>query len=270
MFECGTCGKVFPAGWQARENHCNSTGHEPPEFECFVCDEYFDDNWDCSEHMRDSNHLPNEYSECTFRECIEVFWDDEDAVDHEVHDHWYCGDCKRDFQDLNSIKQHRNSRAHRGQDIKCPSCKQGYTTATGLTHHLERGACPKASHLNRDQIYNFVRIKDPNGLISKKLLAWAGSDITHEATERAWNGRSWECYICHRGFNTLKSLNQHLASPTHQQTLYHCPNRNCGSDFKSLAAIINHLESESCGAMRFEQVQTKITSIVSSNRLLTL
>ncbi len=51
------------------------------------------------------------------------------------------------------------------------------------------------------------------------------------------------------------------------QALYHCPNRNCRLDFKTLAAIINHLESEACGATRFETVQNKIHNIVSGNRM---
>ena len=50
--------------------------------------------------------------------------------------------------------------------------------------------------------------------------------------------------------------------------LYHCPNNRCASEFKTLAAIINHLESETCGAMRFETVQRRIGDIVSGDRLL--
>ena len=40
-------------------------------------------------------------------------------------------------------------------------------------------------------------------------------------------------------------------------------------EFKTLAATLNHLESESCGAMRFETVQNKLTGIISGNRMLT-
>jgi len=54
-----------------------------------------------------------------------------------------------------------------------------------------------------------------------------------------------------------------------QQNLYHCPNRGCGLDFKTLASTINHLESESCGFMRFEAVQRNMGDLISSNRRLT-
>lgn len=138
-----------------------------------------------------------------------------------------------------------------------------------MTHHLESGSCRNAPSLNRDSIYKFVRSKDPSGLVSKKLIGWEGSSQnTYSCTDRAWNGRMWECYLCHRGFGTMHGLNQHLNSPAHQQNLYHCPNRSCRQDFKTLAAIINHLESEKCGAMRFEQVQRNIHGMVNGNRLI--
>ncbi|KAK4166941.1 hypothetical protein QBC43DRAFT_231628 [Cladorrhinum sp. PSN259] len=268
MFECGDCGKAFRAGWKARDNHCDSTGHDPPEFECDTCGLSFDDNYDKSEHMHMSGHVNNgTYYECLL--CIELFTDEDDRTHHHVHDHHYCEDCQRQFMNLNNIKQHLNSRIHRGQNIICPWCKTGFTTATGMTHHLESGKCPKASFANRDQVYRFIRSKDPHGVISKKLIGWYGSGhVDYEATDQAWNGRAFECYFCHREFGSLYSLNQHLNSPAHQQPLYHCPNRHCGHDFKTLAAIINHLESECCGAMRFEAVQQKITGLVSGNRLI--
>lgn len=94
----------------------------------------------------------------------------------------------------------------------CPFCKTRYTTATGMTHHLENGTCPEAPQLNRDSIYQFVRSKDPNSLISKKLIGWHGSD-QYEATSLAWNGSGYQCYLCTRTFGQLRALNQHLASP---------------------------------------------------------
>lgn len=81
-----------------------------------------------------------------------------------------------------------------------------------MTHHLENGTCPEAPQLNRDSIYEFVRSKDPNSLISKKLIRWHGSD-QYEATSLAWNGSGYQCYLCSRTFGQLRALNQHLASP---------------------------------------------------------
>lgn len=53
-----------------------------------------------------------------------------------------------------------------------------------------------------------------------------------------------------------------------QQALYHCPKRTCAKDFTTLGALINHLESETCGFVRFGAVQANINGLVSGNRLL--
>lgn len=89
---------------------------------------------------------------------------------------------------------------------------QAFTTATGVVHHLERGACPNTNNMDRNSLYRFVRAKDPNGLISKKLIGWHEEE-PYVATSQAWNGYDYECYFCHRLFGKLESLNQHLQSP---------------------------------------------------------
>ncbi|KAF3769355.1 hypothetical protein M406DRAFT_287495 [Cryphonectria parasitica EP155] len=260
MFECGTCIKVFPAGWRARENHCNATGHRRPLFECDTCFRVCASESARRQHMKDKNHFK---WECDH--CVET-WPTEDALkSHEIDDHLYCADCDRHFNNDNNIRMHLRSRIHQGTDIVCPFCKTRFTTATGLCHHLERGACPNAPDLDRDTIYMTVRRLDPDGVISKKLIGWHGSD-KYEATGRAWNGYAWACYLCQRTFKTCDSLNQHLNSPVHQQALYHCP--KCRREYTTLAGIINHLESESCGFMRFETVQRNIDGLVRGNRLL--
>ncbi|KAI4863443.1 hypothetical protein F4820DRAFT_450015 [Hypoxylon rubiginosum] len=235
-WQCDDCNRCFKT-WRAREQHLDALGHAPLDFECHLCND--------------------------------IFPEGQERRDHEVEAHCYCAECDREFMSQNNIRMHLNSRTHRGQTITCPFCKGGYTTATGLAHHLESGGCPRAPSLDRDGVYKAVRAKDPGGLISKKLIGWHGSTPTYEATSMAWNGRAYECYFCHRGFRQINSLNQHLNSPAHQQPLYHCPNRNgCGRDFKTLAAIMNHLESESCAFTRFETVQRTVGDIMSGNRLL--
>ncbi|KAI1407043.1 hypothetical protein F5Y13DRAFT_195794 [Hypoxylon sp. FL1857] len=235
-WECRDCYKTF-AAWRSREQHLDATGHRPLDYIC--------------------------------RCCKSVNPDEQARREHETESHNYCPECKREFHTANNLKMHLRSRIHRGKGIMCPFCKTGYATATGLAHHLEGGSCKQASFLNRDEVYKVVRSKDPTGVISKKLIGWHGSS-SYEATDSTWNGSSYECYFCHRAFRNLNSLNQHLNSPIHQQALYHCPNRmNCGREFKTLAAVMNHLESESCAFARFETVQNTVGDIVSGNRRLT-
>lgn len=160
-----------------------------------------------------------------------------------------------------------------------------------MVHHLERGSCPGAPQLNRDQMYKFVRSRDTSGIISKKLIGWVGeANVTCEASSRSWNGYGYECYLCAKQCSSLSGLNQHLNSAVHkytasmrrkaytghrfrlvtdQQELYHCPNLSCRANFKTFAAIINHLESESCGAVRFDRVQQRVGDIFRGSRAVT-
>lgn len=170
----------------------------------------------------------------------------------------------------NNLKMHLNSRIHSDYQIACPFCKKSHPTATSLTYHLESGSCPQAQALNRDTLYEYIRRKDRRGAITKNLIGWTGSD-QYEATDHAYDYASqrWECSLCFRLFKSLQSLNQHLNSPTHQQDLYHCPGQNCGKEFKTLAACMNHLESESCGYIKFAQAQRRIRDVVAGKGMLT-
>ncbi|KAK0732129.1 hypothetical protein B0H67DRAFT_94285 [Lasiosphaeris hirsuta] len=289
MFECGTCRKAFPAGSRARDNHCRSTGHEWPDLECNTCDRCFGSENARLQHMRHLNHFggqqqeeeddddddddddDNDDDEEEDEECFVCMHSsptEEDIKNHEVIVHHYCRDCNRQFENHNNIRMHLNSQLHRGQTVGCPFCSRAFSSATGVSHHLESGSCPKARGLNCDEVYRIVRSKDPHGIIAKRLIGWTGDSDTYEATDRAWNGSEWECYFCHRCFSSIIALNQHMNSPAHRQELYHCPNRSCHSEFKTLAATINHLESEACGAMRFETVQRHIGGIISGSRLI--
>ncbi|GJC86554.1 hypothetical protein ColLi_09392 [Colletotrichum liriopes] len=152
--------------------------------------------------------------------------------------------------------------------MSCPFCGVARTSATGVVHHLERGSCPNAP-LDRDSLYLAVRRRDPDGILSKKLLEFHGS-TQYLASEEAYNYRlnAYQCYLCSNLYAKLGSLNQHLASPAHQQAYYHCPNRTCRREFTTLAATMNHLESESCGFMRFEAVQSNVGRVLDSRRMI--
>lgn len=161
-----------------------------------------------------------------------------------------------------------NSHIHQQANVACPFCRRKFTTATGVAHHLERGSCPNAPSANRDTILTEIRRRDPNHIITKKLLTYHPAS-TWSATNDTWNGDFFECYLCHREFTQLCGLNQHLNSDAHREKVYHCTNRGrCGKEFKSLASLFNHLESESCGAMRFETVKEKANMLFNSSRMI--
>lgn len=132
-----------------------------------------------------------------------------------------------------------------------------------MSHHLETGSCPNAASLNRNTIHKAIQQRDPHGLVTMKQLEWHAEV---EATDRCWNGYGYECYLCHKVYNSLRDLNSHVNSGPHRQKIYHCPNRGCSKEFVSLAALFNHLESESCGFISFEKVQKSVTGILGGHR----
>ncbi|KAJ5662774.1 hypothetical protein N7462_011700 [Penicillium macrosclerotiorum] len=231
IFECETCDRKF-CSQEAADQHMNALDHRRPIFECETCDRKFHSQEGAEQHMRTVKHYSN-----------------------------YCDTCDRWFMNENNLRmgiQHLNSKIHQGKTVKCPFCGNGFVTPSGLSHHLESASCPQARNLNQETLAEMVRRSDPHGLITQKQLeSHQEKNVEYEATHAAWNGHNWECYLCHKLFKNVKSLNQHINSPTHKQKIYHCPNRreNCNKQFVSLAALFNHLESETCGLLRFRQVQ---------------
>lgn len=115
-----------------------------------------------------------------------------------------------------------------------------------------------------------IRERDTRGVITNRSIGWqAQENMEYVVTQRAYNGSSWECYICHRIFGKMQGLNAHLNSPVHKGKVYHCPNRGkCMQQFVSLAAFFAHLESEKCGLMRFEKVQQQVENVLQRGKLI--
>lgn len=118
-------------------------------------------------------------------------------------------------------------------------------------------------------VYEAVKKRDPNGSLTMKLLDWSKSEGL-EATERSWNAttKTFDCSLCRARFKSLQSLNQHLQSSKHMQKLYHCPKKGCDKQFSTLAAVTNHLESEQCSFMCFEDVQKAASRIFDPGRMI--
>lgn len=271
VFECETCTREFHSQMAANQ-HMTAVGHWTPKIPCETCGKKFHTQNAAGQHMNDLGHwapkIPCETCNLKFRTHNAA----NQHMEKYAHYKAYCKDCGVRFQNENNLKMHLNSKIHRGTNVSCPFCKANYATASGLTHHLETGSCPRASKLNRDSILRMVRERDPHGTITKKQIEWhQDEDIKYSATTRAFNGSYWECYLCHSGFNTINALNAHLNSPAHKQKVYRCPNSKakCGKEFVTLAGLFNHLESEACAFTRFEKVQQQVGNVLQGGKLIT-
>ncbi|KAF5618838.1 hypothetical protein F25303_12946 [Fusarium sp. NRRL 25303] len=155
---------------------------------------------------------------------------------------YYCTDCDKPAEKLatNIVKRQGTLHQHSSAIAAVTASR------TSLSHHLERGSCPRVP-MDRNKLYFYIKNRDHHSLITKKDLAWYDEKTYTIIPTAAWNpwSKMFECYLCHKLHMTLTGLKRHLESPRHQQSLYHCVKRSCGKEFKTLAALINHLESES-------------------------
>lgn len=168
-----------------------------------------------------------------------------------------------------SLNQHNASPAHKGKSYKCPFCDNMFKTPSSIAMHIESGC----HRINRHQVtaaaHNLGII--PQISIPRRIegLSKQPQLVNWFANENSFNGYSYECYLCHSTFKTLDRLNQHLNSPTHDESEFRCP--HCGSEFQLISGLVQHIESESCGIARFQHVAKHFESLTQSfTRLLKL
>ncbi|KAI4269646.1 MAG: hypothetical protein L6R35_006675 [Caloplaca aegaea] len=246
MPEC--CGRNFTAN--GIRNHLDNSAYHANEIECHWCYARWPTH---GRKARLAHEQSLHWLACD--SCSYIFRTEEELQAHKDEEHPpnYCYGCKRRFQNLNNLNMHLKSSVHAGKNAKCPWCPNKFTNLTGVCLHLESGACP--SGINRQKIDQYCREVDPNHIFTNKQIGWHQNDSVSAslATDAAWDGYWYRCYLCQNGFRSLSGLNQHLTSPVHRQKIYHCP--RCRREYTALSGLVNHLESESCGAFRFDGSQ---------------
>ncbi|CAE7081199.1 unnamed protein product [Rhizoctonia solani] len=256
-YVCFPCNKDFPTYERYQQHLSRSSRH----YYCSYCNLDFQDDYDLSEHD-DETH-----SYCT--SCNLLVDTAEDLIEHNKTAHYYCVGCNRFFNSQNNLQAHLNSSIHRPKTISCPGtgCNERFASKSALLQHFEGGRCK--SGLTRQILNRLVAQRDTSNFITNPNRLITGTTETW-ATQKAWNGRAFECYFCDKEFPYLPQLNQHLASPAHEQALYHCPKlgHGCQAQFKALSGLCQHIESGSCGVSRFKVVQDNMSNLIRGmNRL---
>ena len=160
-----------------------------------------------------------------------------------------------------------NSSVHRPKNVPCAfqhrGCTQSFVSKSAMILHLESGSCPSGA--DRTMINRWVRLNDRRNVVTvpSRLLTNGGDDTRYIATERSWNGSTFECVLCHGTFGTLDALNRHLASPRHLERTYRCPLQSCSITFSTLSALCQHVESERCGVLRFPAAREGMGNLLS-------
>ncbi|VDC03917.1 unnamed protein product [Peniophora sp. CBMAI 1063] len=178
----------------------------------------------------------------------------------------YCVTCEGWFQvkpeghchviTLGRAKPHQSA----ARDLKCPFFPRMFGQPSAIAQYIECGACGAARTVDRHQVTTAVHALEvsPSVSIAHSRLGAAHPTVPSPmVTEMAWNSHvsAYECYLCHLRFKSLPGLNQHLASPAHDQNEFRCPQPTCAKEFKIMSALVQHIESEACGLARFADVR---------------
>ncbi|KAF9471814.1 hypothetical protein BDN70DRAFT_845083 [Pholiota conissans] len=265
---CGDCNLDFASSLGLKEHWVQSPRHSY----CQYCNTHCANDQDLIQHY-DAEHG---YKCC--HTCRRVFKNEFGLKEHyrQSELHHYCPTCDRHFISESNLRAHLNSSAHRPKDVVCPfrGCGAKFVSRSALVAHLENGAC--ASGVDRTAVNRYVRQFDTNNIITDPSRLLTGSsanpdqNIHYIATDASWNGRGFECCLCHNVYRSLNALNQHLASPRHQDQIYLCRGPSCGQRFNVLSALVQHIESEKCGVSKFKAVQNAMDSVLGQMGRLTM
>ncbi|KZT67387.1 hypothetical protein DAEQUDRAFT_746186 [Daedalea quercina L-15889] len=291
---CGTCVVDFPLRanlvqhylFSPAHNYCKQcdTHHASPpalirHFEaahnqCLLCGLCFATVKDLGEHYH--------HTHWTCIECRHVCGTPVAFDEHCRESHWYCTDCKRVFTDEEGLRTHLESSFHTGRKVQCPGvkCTKVFPSGAALIQHLESGGC--RSKMTRHEVNRLAVQMDVENVITNpaRLLTGPGGSVppkvtTSWATERSRNPVSgqYECCVCRAGFKMLKDLNNHLQSPVHDERVYRCPKgwQGCETEFRTLSALCQHVESGSCGVHKFNStIQKYVGSLADGMKRLAL
>ncbi|KIK69147.1 hypothetical protein GYMLUDRAFT_53628 [Collybiopsis luxurians FD-317 M1] len=223
------------------------------------------EHFDSDDYYGSSDEDDADKDEAFCHPCNRLFNDSASYLQHLAASsrHNWCFVCSRDFGSSQALAQHSNSQVHRSRDITCPLCSESFKMVSAIAQHIESGGCH--SKINRHTVTRAVQSLNLIPTISINRRITGGSTvrtITYVASERAFNGRAYECYLCHRAFNTLNSLNTHLSSPAHDSKEFRCP--KCRREFSQISGLVHHIESEACGIARFETIRNEMMNLTNN------
>ncbi|KAJ3878087.1 hypothetical protein F5051DRAFT_373416 [Lentinula edodes] len=287
MRHCNRCRRKFYSEQSFHTHCCNRNDHpycvscrlpfrNIDDLHCHLY-QYHDEDTSFSDSDCDSNE-ENSSNPCCHT-CNRQFRSSASLYQHLAGSsrHNWCFVCSKDFSSPNALNQHSSSQVHRSRDIKCPLCSEQFKMASAIAQHIESGACHHAinRHTVTQAIHNLNLI--PTISINRRItgnsesIPTSRAITTYSASECAYDGTAYECYLCDRTYNTLNALNAHLGSPAHDSKEFRCP--KCQKQYSLISGLVQHIESEVCGVARFEGVREQMLELTSGHhfqRMLTM
>ncbi|KAL4902306.1 hypothetical protein BDW74DRAFT_186870 [Aspergillus multicolor] len=210
-------------------------------YECEYCNDTFSLRDDLDDHLDDYDHwVERETCNRDFRShqaCDQHM----DATEHWAPS-WPCETCDATSYSQSAMVQHMNALGHYRN--YCKACDRHFQNENNLRAHLNfklhRGRptlCPfcKSNYTTASGLFHHLETgsctaapsMDRESIYRPIRARDPHGNGRYAATSQSWNGYNYKCYLCHR---------------------------------YALAGLFNHLESESCGYMRFEKVQRRVRS----------
>ncbi|KAF8867574.1 hypothetical protein BD779DRAFT_1397994, partial [Infundibulicybe gibba] len=224
---CYTCDRTFRSP-RALQDHCEAKEH----WNCAPCQRMFINEDALYQHLehssahQDADESESESDESAYSEseddespgycdsCNRWFIDKGSLYHHlaENSKHNWCFLCSRDFSSETALNQHQRSKVHAIQrTFDCPLCLKPFGLPSSITQHIESGCHKITRHQVTAAVHSLKVV--PTISISRRLQGPTNpthSIVSYSATELSFNGVAYECYLCHRTFNKLASLNSHL------------------------------------------------------------
>jgi hypothetical protein len=165
------------------------------------------------------------------------------------------------------------------ENIPCPHCSKLFKTTSGVAHHLEAKRLKKVTEtivqwdvenqitdrVYTDRIREVDSDDDEDTILVMKKNPGLEQILKVLATDESWNDeeQAFICPVngCESGFSRLRDLNNHLRSQKHRAdpSTFRCP--RCLRRSGVVSALIQHLESKSCGLSETNQVNQIYTGL---------
>ncbi|KAH6910624.1 hypothetical protein BKA70DRAFT_89249 [Coprinopsis sp. MPI-PUGE-AT-0042] len=245
------------------------------------CGESFATDLERDTHYVDMSHGHHEHPSARYCMPCNLVYHNSVVLDthrREEHFNTWCFTCSRDFEVFEELKKHmaqvhdtiliaprakRPSKEHTHVDedrhIPCrvKGCDGMFKSPSGVAHHLESNTHPEIHRHTVTAVAQTLGIVPEISLNKRDALD--ASTITplaiYDATEDSFDGQHFQCHICPKKFSTLAALHAHLNSPAHDDNEFKCPKEGCNRKFILISALVQHIESKTCGLTNMIEIQ---------------
>lgn len=146
------------------------------------------------------------------------------------------------------------------KSFDCLFCEREFRFPSAIAMHIESGSHKITRHQVTMAVHKLGIV--PTISVDRRLTAPVEAPatiISYKATEEAFDGVSYRCYLCPGTYATLGGLNAHLNSPAHDADEFKCP--KCNMQFKLVSGLIQHVESGTCAIAKFKEVQSHFENL---------